>query len=456
MHITKLPHRVTTPNTVPLRLAAIVLLVLTTIGCGQLVHVERDLPKEDEPAGRPTPLAGPGPDSREADNGLAVNRMPSQPEARTAFRHPVEAVGQTSQPEHTEQQKEAIASAEVVSRSFREASRLVLPSVVTIQRTAPGRSGGPSDDASLDDFLNRFFGDMETLPNRRQVSLGSGVIIDKTGIILTNAHVVGNGQGTIVVRLHDGRKFEAVDVKTDPKTDLAVLRIRGAGHLPAASLGNSDNLQIGDWVIAVGNPFGLSETVTAGIISAKGRGLGITEQEGFLQTDAAINPGNSGGPLVNLRGQVVGIATAISTTTGGYQGIGFAIPINVARWVSEQLITKGEVTRAYLGVGIAELNPDLASELGLDKQTSGVVVTQVYPDSPADKAGLKRGDVIVEFAGRRITSPPEVQDAVQQSPIGSEQRLTAIRNGKRINLDVVVQEQPKESARAERQPTQRP
>lgn len=460
MQITTPPHPVTRRRQAAGRFAVVALLVATTIGCGQLVSIEREPPRRESSKAatgkRPTPLAGPGPTDQASGNGRATNPESSPPKSRTAFRRPVEAVGETSAPPHSERQKEAIASAEVVSRSFREAARQVLPSVVTIQRVAAGRPTGPSEGISMDDFLQRFFGGRDNLPGRQEVALGSGVIIDQTGVILTNAHVVGTDKGAVVVKLHDGRTFEAVDVKTDEKTDLAVLRIRGAGSLPAASLGNSDLLEIGDWVIAVGNPFGLSETVTAGIISAKGRGLGITEQEGFLQTDAAINPGNSGGPLVNLRGQVVGIATAISTTTGGYQGIGFAIPMNVARWVSEQLIHKGAVTRAYLGVGIADLNPDLASKLGLEEQARGVVVTQVYPDSPADKAGLKTGDVIVRFADRAVTSLPEFQAAVQQSPIGSEQSVTVLRDGKRRNVTVSVQEQPGEVTRSKRQPTERP
>ena len=178
--------------------------------------------------------------------------------------------------------------------------------------------------------------------------MGSGVIIDKSGIVLTNNHVV-EGADTVTVRLSDGREFKATDIKTDPQTDLAVLHIKAKGDLPAAHLGNCDNLEIGDWVIAIGNPFGQEKTVTAGIISGKGRELG-SQRTKFLQTDAAINPGNSGGPLVNLDGEVVGINTAIASNSGGYQGIGFAIPINQAKWVTEQLIKNGSVSRAYLGV----------------------------------------------------------------------------------------------------------
>jgi serine protease Do len=430
-----------------LRIAALALLAVTIVGCGQSTDpiVQRS---RSEPTDHPTPLAGP---SQEAAKRLATDRRAQDAGAHTAYRLPVDSVGEQSEPPQTQQYQEAISSAEVVSRSFREAARIVLPSVVTIQRTShSSRAGDRSADAPLDDLFQRFFEDEQRPSRRQEIALGSGVIIDKSGIILTNAHVVGTGRGTVVIRLHDGRKFKAADIKTDTKTDLAVVRIRDAGDLPFAHLGNSDKLQIGDWVIAVGNPFGLSETVTAGIISAKQRGLGITAQEGFLQTDAAINPGNSGGPLVNLRGQVVGIATAISTTTGGYQGIGFAVPSNVARWVCEQLISKGAVTRAYLGVAIQELTPDLAKELGLDEQTTGVMVTRVYPDSPAKEAGLKTTDVITAFAGHRITNPQEFQAGVQQSPLDSRQTIAVLRKGKPLELTVVMREQPEDFGQLDR------
>ena len=198
------------------------------------------------------------------------------------------------------------------------------------------------------------------------------------------------------MRTHDGRPFVATDVWTDPKTDLAVVKIDGASDLTAAMLGDSDQAEIGDWVIALGQPFGLESTVTAGIISAKHRGIGITARENFLQTDAAINPGNSGGPLVNLRGEVVGINTAIHSRSGGNNGIGFAVPSNLARWVSDQLVNTGTVKRAYLGVGIQPVSGDLADALAVQPR-GGVAVTDVFPDTPAAEAGLKSGDVIVRF-----------------------------------------------------------
>ncbi|HIE98205.1 MAG TPA: trypsin-like serine protease, partial [Fuerstia sp.] len=264
--------------------------------------------------------------------------------------------------------QQSLTQANSLSSAFRAAADRVTSAVVTI-RTKPAdveRVSGPDTrqfDHGLPDelkdhpFFKRFFDGSadgrQRFPGRprRGGGQGSGVIIDSAGIILTNNHVVKGG-GTVVVVLQDGREFEATEVQTDPLTDIAVVRIDAGESLAAATIGNSDQMDVGDWVIAIGAPFGLKETVTAGIISAKSRGIGITDREEFLQTDAAINPGNSGGPLVNLNGEVVGINTAISTTSGGYQGIGFAVPINMAQWVGDQLVNTGSVRRAFLGVGI--------------------------------------------------------------------------------------------------------
>lgn len=353
-----------------------------------------------------------------------------------------------------------------LSKAFRNAADGVLPSVVTIQRTAAvgveaksaprDRNGDhrngqeqPFGNWFNDPFFRRFFGDIPNMPRipfpdipqGPDMSMGSGVIVDPSGVILTNNHVVAGG-GKIMVRLHDGREFEATDVKTDPRTDLAVVRIN-ASDLPAAQLGDSETLEVGDWVIAVGNPFGLEETVTAGIISAKGRGIGIMAREEFLQTDAAINPGNSGGPLVNLHGEVVGINTAISSRTGGYEGVGFAIPVNLAKWVSNQLVEHGSVTRAYLGIGIQPVTSELAAQFGL-KDTSGTVVTEVQPNSPAAEAGVKAGDVVVEFGGHTIHNLRQLQALVEQAPIGSQQTLAVIRDGKPMTIELTVRHQPKD------------
>lgn len=353
---------------------------------------------------------------------------------------------------------EAVEQANSVSVAFRSAAERAMPSVVTIQRVSDARSvtlpGGrpetrsgelPEQFPDLDPLLKRFFegvpeSGQRQMPSRPSQSTGSGVIIDRSGLILTNSHVVAGG-GKIKVKLNDGREFEAQDVKTDPGTDLAVVRIKAGDDLPAAPLGNSDDLRVGDWVLALGQPFGLTDTVTAGIISAKGRGIGITEYEEFLQTDAAINPGNSGGPLVNLKGQVIGINTAISSTSGGYQGIGFAVPVNVAKWVNQQLDKDGRVRRAYLGVGTQPVTQELASQLGM-KTPSGTIVTEVRSGSPAEKAGVKVGDVIVGFAGAKIHDPRQLAAAVARASLEGNQSLVVLRDGKEMTLPVAVQEMP--------------
>lgn len=341
-----------------------------------------------------------------------------------------------------------------LSRAFRDASADVMPSVVTI-KSLPGdvvqTNGKSADDQQLPEELRnnplfrQFF---ERMPegNRRgpeprgKAGSGSGVIVDSSGIILTNNHVV-NGAGKVIVQLQDGREFEAEEWKTDPKTDIAIVRIRANGSLPAAKIGDSDAMLVGDWVLAVGAPFGLNETVTTGIVSAKSRGVGITDREDFIQTDAAINPGNSGGPLVNLDGEVIGINTAISTTSGGYQGIGFAVPINLARWVGDQLASTGTVRRAFLGVGIQQVTSTLSHSFGLDS-VKGAVVTDVREGTPAAKAGLKSGDVIVRFDGRDIRQPRDLQGVVEQADVNRAHDIVVIRNGKEQELKVNVTAMP--------------
>ena len=343
----------------------------------------------------------------------------------------------------------SLGHAKALSHAFRNAANEVLPSVVSI-RTAPvvvnadepgeGRRPRGFGQSPFDQFFNdpnfrRFF---DEAPRRRGGGAGSGVIIDAEGVILTNNHVVAGG-GKITVRLADGREFPGVELAADEKTDLAIVRIKGAENLKAVQLGDSDRLDIGDWVLALGQPFGLQGTVTAGIISAKGRGLGIADREDFLQTDAAVNPGNSGGPLVNLDGEVVGINTAISSSTGGYQGVAFAVPVNLARWVATQLVKDGAVRRAQLGVQIMLINQKLADEHGV-KPHEGVLVEQIGADSPADKAGLKVDDVILSFAGTEIRSPRELQNAVERSRIGEPEKMAIIRDGKKLTLDVTLRE----------------
>jgi len=289
-----------------------------------------------------------------------------------------------------------------------------------------------------DDF-ERFFRQRPERPERRESrSQGSGVIVDRSGIILTNNHLIENA-GEIEVRLSDKRKFKAKVAGRDPKTDLAVLRIEGTGDFPAADLGDSDQLRIGQWAIAVGNPFGLDRTVTVGIISATGRqSIGVATYESFIQTDAAINPGNSGGPLVTLDGRVIGINTAIVSIG---QGIGFAIPINMARRVMPQLLTAGRVTRGWLGIRIQPLTEDLAPSFGA-KEGDGVLVADVMTDSPAEKGGLKSGDVILEFEGHKTPEVPDLQRAVADAQPGKAAKVTVLREGRRETLEVKIGEMP--------------
>ncbi len=350
-----------------------------------------------------------------------------------------------------------LASAENLSRAFRAAAKRVIPTVVTIRTTTKPRpleqderDGGrvnPFKGTPYEGLFDDLFEDggpewgiPRAIP--RTEGMGSGVIIDPKGLVLTNNHVI-EGADEVLVELADGRELKASDIKADPETDLAIFRIEAGDPLPAAALGDSDALDIGDWVLAIGNPFELEQTVSAGIISGKGRALAAGRRASFLQTDAAINPGNSGGPLVNLRGEVVGINTAIASVTGVNQGVGFAIPINLAKWVSTQLVERGTVERAYLGVGIAALNSKVAERLGVGRR-AGVLVTEVFPETPAEKAGFQVGDLIVAFAGQKVENPRELQALVERSPPGSRQNVSVLRDRKPATLYVVMRSLPKE------------
>ena len=356
----------------------------------------------------------------------------------------------------THKDAEAISHANSISVAFRQAAAAARPSVVKIlahtngkhmkNASAEGQFKGenPFKGTPFEKMFPEMPGQGQFNFNGPQMEperdgLGSGVIIDKSGIVLTNNHVV-RGADEVTVVLKDGREFKATDIKTDPSSDLAVLRLEGAKDLPAATLGNSDEMEVGDWVLAVGCPFGLEQTVSAGIISGKGRELERNRDQ-FLQTDAAINPGNSGGPLVNLDGQVIGINTAIATNSGGYQGIGFSIPINTAKWVVNQLESNGKVTRAYLGVQLEELNADLANKFGA-KVNEGVLVADVVAGSPAAAAGLHEGDVIVDFQGNAVHNGRELRDMVERTAIGSKQTVTILRDGKTMNVNITPKAHP--------------
>ncbi|MFQ5902242.1 MAG: Do family serine endopeptidase, partial [Candidatus Binatia bacterium] len=304
-------------------------------------------------------------------------------------------------------QKKAIENLRETGKAFAAVARKISPAVVFIkvEKTVTGGSPFSPSMPFGDEFFRHFFGEpfpYRQPPRQRQriVGQGSGFIISSDGYIVTNNHVVGDAD-KVIVGLIDGREFTAKTIGTDPHTDVAVIKIE-AKYLPVLPLGDSDALEVGEWVLAIGNPFGLSHTLTAGIVSAKGRSsIGITDYEDFIQTDAAINPGNSGGPLINLEGRAVGINTAIFSQTGGYMGIGFAIPINMAKSIRDQLIKHGSVTRGYLGIMIQDITPALAKTFGLDT-TKGVLISEVTKGSPAGMAGLARGDVIVEFNGHPV------------------------------------------------------
>lgn len=316
----------------------------------------------------------------------------------------------------------------------------VKPAVVNISTVKTIRLRDPFFD---DPFFRRFFGEPFGIPReRRQTGLGSGVIVDPSGYILTNNHVI-RGADEIKVTLFDKREFKGKVIGTDPKTDLAVVKI-DAKDLPYIELGDSDKLKVGELVIAIGNPYGLNQTVTMGIVSATGRAnVGIADYEDFIQTDAAINPGNSGGALVNVKGELVGINTAIFSTTGGYQGIGFAIPSNMAKAVMEQLIKHKKVIRGWLGVSIQALSPDMRRHFGL-KEEKGVLINQVYENSPAEKAGLREEDIILQYNGKDITDPTQLRNLVASTPPGKVVELKIFRDGRIISLKVTIEELPQE------------
>jgi serine protease Do len=356
----------------------------------------------------------------------------------------------------TPRDAQAISQAKSFSHAFRYAAEQAGPSVVKIRSHTAAKKvkgvtrgknpfGGqnPFKGTPFEDMIpdGKFFGgDQGDFGMPERDGVGSGVIIDRSGIVLTNNHVV-QGADEVMVTLSDGREFKGSDIKTDPKTDLAVVRLQGAKDLPAAKLGNSDEMEIGDWVLAIGCPFDLDHTFSAGIISSKGRELSDGNHARFLQTDAAINPGNSGGPLVNIDGEVVGINTAIASNSGGYQGIGFSIPINTAKWVTSQLMDKGRVSRSYLGIQLEEITSDLAGKLGVHSN-EGVLVADVMPNTPAAAAGVKEGDVVTAFAGTAVHNPHDLRDLVEKAAVGSKQTLSIDREGKRLTLDVTLKALP--------------
>jgi len=335
----------------------------------------------------------------------------------------------------------ADAKYQMVLPNFSALAKQVQPGVVNIRTVKTTKEGGPV----FRHFFGNPFGNRD--PNRdpfgeggpgrefKQRSLGSGFVIDKEGFIVTNNHVVENAD-QIKVRLADEREFDAKIIGRDPKTDLALIQIEGAKELSPLKMGDSEKLEVGSWVLAVGSPFGLEQTVTAGIVSAKGRFIGAGPYDDFIQTDASINPGNSGGPLLNMNGEVIGINTAIVAQG---QGIGFAIPVNLAQNIIAQLKERGSVTRGWMGVGIQDLTPELAQYYGL-KDQKGVLVTQVFPGDPADKAGIQAKDVIVAVDGKPVGTGRELSSAVAAMAVGREVPVKILREGKERVLKVQLSE----------------
>jgi serine protease Do len=324
------------------------------------------------------------------------------------------------------------------STSFAPVAKRISPSVVNIFSTMIIRESRASNPFSEDPFFRRFFGGDDSQDDqprsRRAQGLGSGVIVSPEGYILTANHVVEGADKVKVALSTSEKEFDAKIIGTDPPTDIAVLKIEPKAKLEPISLGDSDKLEVGDTVLALGNPFGVGRTVTMGIVSGLSRsGFGINAYEDFIQTDAAINMGNSGGALVDAEGRLIGINTAILSRSGGFQGVGFAVPINLARFVMDRIISEGKVTRGYLGVNIQPLTPGLAKGLGLPDESSGVLIGGVTPNSAAEKAGMKEGDVVLDFNGKKVSDPSSLQIAVAQTPPGTKANLRVLRpspNGK--------------------------
>jgi Do/DeqQ family serine protease len=358
-----------------------------------------------------------------------------------------------SRPAPPVQAPSPINTADALQAAFVSVADRVRPAVVHIgtvqvaKGQRPPLAPGPfAQDPFFKDFFDQFFGKTPGAPRGefRQPGLGSGVIIDKRGYVLTNFHVI-RGADAVTVRLSSKQEYRGRTVGVDPKTDLAVVRFEPDHEPTVATLGNSDALRVGEWAIAIGNPFGLDQTVTVGVVSATGRAdVGISSYENFVQTDASINPGNSGGPLVNLRGEVIGINTAIVATG---QGIGFAIPANMARRITTQLIDRGKVTRGWLGVSMQPLTPELAQALGLPN-TKGAVVARVSPGSPAAAADLKQNDVIVTFDGAAVEDYHQVQRLAADAEVGKTVKLEIIRDRARRTVALKIAEASENPASA--------
>ena len=349
-------------------------------------------------------------------------------------------LAQTSQKKEGRTYSAASPSKQTVLPDFVTLAEKLGPVVVNVSSTQIIReTPNPFErEDPLAEFWKRFFGENYP-PDFRQQALGSGVIIERNGTILTNNHVIESAQKIVVRLSNDDRQFMAKVIGRDEKTDLAVIKIDVGHDLPVAPLGDSDRLKVGEWIAAMGSPFGLQNTITAGIVSAKSRQIGAGPYDDFIQTDASINPGNSGGPLINMQGEVVGINTAIFSRAGGNIGIGFAIPINLAKELLPELKTKGRVTRGWLGVSIQRVTPEIAESLGMESAT-GALVASVAPGSPAERAGIKVRDVIVEYGGKPIKESSELPLMVARTHVGANVNITVLRDKRNVPLKVTVAE----------------
>jgi len=366
----------------------------------------------------------------------------------------IHSAGYAEQPQISHESIDFLTKTEVLTKAgeaMAEIAEFVKPAIVNVSTIKTEKLSETQLNPMFNDpFFRRFFGDRFRRPEapreHKSMSLGSGVIVSSDGYILTNTHVVKDAD-KIKVTLSDKREFAGKVIGNDPKTEISVIKI-DATDLPTIPMGDSDQLKVGELVLAIGNPFGLNQTVTMGIVSAVGRAnVGIAEYEDFIQTDAAINPGNSGGALINARGKLVGINTAIFSTTGGYQGIGFAIPSNMAKTVMKSLIEIGKVIRGWFGVSIQAITPELAQQFQL-KQDYGTLVADVVEGSPAERAGIKRGDVIVEFDGKEIKEPFQLRNMVAGTKPGDTKEVKIIRDGKAMTLEVTIGELPSETEKA--------
>ncbi len=329
----------------------------------------------------------------------------------------------------------------MVPANFSDLAEKVRPGVVNIQVVKTVKNADFGFPYPFRNPFGDFFGPFsDENPHRspEQQGVGSGFVISSEGYILTNNHVVDDAN-QIKIKLSDGKEYDAKVVGRDPKTDLALLKAEGVSGLHPLQLGDSDSLKVGNWVVAIGSPFGLEQTVTAGIVSAKGRVIGSGPYDNFIQTDASINPGNSGGPLLNTEGEVIGINTAIFSQSGGNVGIGFAIPVNMAKEIVPQLKDKGHVTRGWLGVGIQKVTPELAKSFGL-KEEKGALVSQVAKGGPADKGGIETGDVIVEFDGKQVADSNDLPRMVASIPVGKTVPVKLLRGGNAVDREVKVGE----------------